>query len=345
MSAGRDESLPGGPARDDVTSLASCFVEAAGGRIIDHAFEIAGLKLKLRLAGPALEPVLLPALAHLATGDGGEAGLEVLAWDSASTGVELPPPPPAGVESPEVQRVYQYGVEILTVIDHARRRAILWVPDARGVPSNEAASPLRVILHLWLSRRGFQVVHGAAVGRRDGGVLIAGRAGAGKSTTALSCLDSELLFASDDYVLLRDDPAPHVYSLFSSAKLEPHQLERFPALRPLVANVGAAGEKPVIFLHPRHADRLATGFPVRAVLAPRVVGHGPTRVVPVRPAAVLTALAPSTIFQLPFSGRETLRTLARCLEQVPCFELALGERIEEIPATILELLARLAEKP
>lgn len=307
---------------------------AAGG-VEERAFVIGGQRLVLRTAGPAMLPVLAPALAHLVATPVDPAGLEVLAWDSASTGVDLPAPVSSGDES---RHVWQPGVGILTVLDGSRRRAVVWVASAEDVPSNEVAAPLRTFLHLAFFELGAQFVHAAAVGRADGGLLVVGRSGAGKSTTALACLGSPLRVAGDDYVLATDGPEPRVHSLYSSAKLEPHQLQRFPHLAEAVVNAGAAGEKPMILLSPRWAGSVSAGFPLRGAVTPRVVGRGSTRARRVGGAALLTALAPSTIFQLPGTGRHTLARIGSLLRHLPCWELELGENVSEIPLALERVL-------
>ena len=69
----------------------------------------------------------------------------------------------------------------------------------------------------------------AAVGQAAGGVLLVGAGGSGKSTCALSCLTSDLLYAGDDYVAVELRPEPRVLSLFCSGKLEPDHAALLPA--------------------------------------------------------------------------------------------------------------------
>ena len=323
----------------ELGALADAFERAARARggACALTFDIAGRRLRVRLAGEALRPSIEPALAHLAAAaDGAPPDLEVMVWDTRSTGVGLPAREHAAPMDAET--VWQAGAGILTAVDAGRRSAVVWAPDADAVPFNEVAAPLRVFLHLALARAGTHLVHAAAVGRPDGGALIVGRSGAGKSSTALACVGSTLGVAGDDYVAVAPGESPHVHSLYSSAKLNPDQLERFPALADGVANRGVAGDKPVLFLHPRWEAAVSRGFPLRAALAPRVVGHGATTVTRVGRAALLAALAPSTIFQLPGTGAHTLAALARLLARVPCYELRLGARVADIPAAIEQAL-------
>jgi len=312
-------------------------VRQAGGEVAFDG-DVAGRRLRVRLAGTALRPYVEPALAHLACRTDGVPDLEVLAWDTASTGVALPPRELAAPVD-GAGTVWQAGAGILTAVDAACRRGVVWTADAATVPFNETAAPLRVFLHLALRAAGIHLVHAAAVGRPDGGALIVGRSGAGKSSTALACLGSELGVAGDDYVALAPGDPPRVHSLYGSAKLNADQLARFPALADGVVNREVRGDKPVIFLHPRWAGAIDRGFPLRVALAPLVVGHGETTVARTRRSALLAAIAPSTIFQLPGTGAHTLAAIARLLADVPCYELRLGARLEDIPQAIGRALA------
>ena len=64
----------------------------------------------------------------------------------------------------------------------------------------ERGKPFRVLLSVWLHDRGVQVVHAALVARGDRGVLLPGRGGAGKTTSALTCLLAGFRYLGDDYV-------------------------------------------------------------------------------------------------------------------------------------------------
>ena len=74
---------------------------------------------------------------------------------------------------------------------------------------------------------GRQLVHAAAVGTDEGALLITGRGGVGKSTTALACLEAGMQFLGDDYVVVGLDPEPQVYRLYGSAKLTSNSSSAF----------------------------------------------------------------------------------------------------------------------
>jgi hypothetical protein len=184
-------------------------------------------------------------------------------------------------------------------------------------------------------------VHAAAVGTPNGGVLLAGKGGSGKSTTALNCINSELGYASDDYCLVAVDPQPYVYSLYNSAKVNADNTHRIPHLISAISNANRLDrEKALLFLNEHYPDKIVTGFPLRAILLPRITGRSQTTLTPVSSIGGLRALAPSTIFQLSGAGGRAFQIMSRLVKQVPCYNLELGTDIAMIPGVIFDFLSK-----
>jgi hypothetical protein len=182
------------------------------------------------------------------------------------------------------------------------------------------------------------------VGLPDGGVLLVGKGGSGKSTSALVSLDSELRYAGDDYAMVSLSPQPMVHSLYSSGKVHADNLSRLPHLVPALSNAAVLDtEKGVVFVQEHFPGRLIEGFPLRAIVLPTISGGPVTRTVPASRAAALAALAPSTVFQLHNSGAEALRYSAQLVREVPAYVLELGANVSDVPPVLLALLQELRE--
>lgn len=321
---------------------------------VSRTYEIARLPVRMLFAGTEMLDRIGDSFAHLAADQTSrERELTIHIWDSASTAT--PEPPTAGSAlggNDGTGPIYYYehdGVQAinrwrtLSVLDSRTGEAWFWAPASRRMLSWDWASPLRAILHWWLGLHGVLQVHGGAVGiDGGGGALIVGRGGSGKSTTSLACLSAGLLYAGDDFVGLQRRPVPYVHSLYGSGKLETHQIERFPHLLPAVANAERLPEeKAVLYAANAPSGALTAGFPLRAVLVPKVVALEPeTRAVPVSPATALAALAPSTIFQLHPPQQNGLAEMAALVRDVPCYTLELGSDIGAIPAAVVAVLDR-----
>jgi hypothetical protein len=337
---------------DYFDSVYDCFEssrQVAGA--VERHYRIGGYLVRLSFSGPALLS-LTRALEHLATDDYSTPDLTICLWDSESTGQRMISRPwqesdflargvIQGYNTERIYTAFQHGSGAVSVLDKERNLAVFWAPD-HNLPYWEYGSPVRTILHWWLLSRGLQLVHAAAVGNSNGGVLIGGKGGSGKSTTALACLESNLSYAGDDYTLLGLDPGPVVHSLYNSAKLNSDHVQRFPALVPKIANPERlTDEKALLFVHEHYSAKVAARLPVRAILLPRVTGLPETRFKRVSVGLALAALAPSTIFQLPRAGNEALKFLAGFARGLPCFSLEAGTDLSTIPPAIERILAEI----
>jgi hypothetical protein len=350
MSGG---AVAGGWSAELEASFAAA-AEANGGVSVDR-LTMAGASVSLRFASQALRERLAPAFAHLiGSADGAAPGLTVHLWDSASTGAEPPPRPDVPedhapgalyhIHEPPVRAAYQPGLETLSILDSEAGVAWHWVADAFDQPYWDQACPIRQILFWWLRSRGYLQVHGGAVGTPTGGVLVVGKAGSGKSTVALSSLGSDLQYAGDDYVAVTTEPAPRVQSLYCSGKLEPdHVHGLLPNLLPVLANAGRLEtEKAVLYVHQHFPEQTTSGFPLSAVLVPRVrAGQRESAIVETSRAAAFSALAPSTMIQLHTADRAVFTAMSKLVERVPCYGLELGSDVTAIPVVIRDFLARL----
>ena len=195
----------------------------------------------------ALVSHLTPALEHLRAEPGAQAKLEICLWDSVSTGTPFPAHPWTGEGAASIARdfepgegriyyhddrlrMYFFQEETALFLDTNSRRAIFWVPDAAGLSIHETAAPLRSLLQWWFGDENTQFVHGAGIGTAQGGVLLVGRGGSGKSTSTLACLGSGLQVAGDDYCLVTIQEQPVVHSLYCTAKIQPEYLSRLPSV-------------------------------------------------------------------------------------------------------------------
>lgn len=315
-------------------------------------YSIGGYTIRLHFAGQALEQFITPALEHLSTQQCSAPSLTICLWDSESTKTSMPPPPWTVDDYSARGEVRDYndnyiftachkGSGALSILNLDTNVAIWWIRSSSNVPFYESGSPLLTILHWWLQLQGRQVVHAGAVGTPEGGVLLVGKGGSGKSTTTIACLNSELFYTGDDYCILATLPAPYVFSLYSSGKLHSDHIKKFPHLLPIISNADSLDtEKPLLFLNQYYPFKMIKGFPIRAIFLPRVTGQPDTTLVSTSTVEGLKALAPSTLFQLSFATKAAFFQIANFIKQVPCYNLNLGTEIDRIPEVILRFLSK-----
>jgi hypothetical protein len=316
--------------------------------VVELRLRIADAPVLVRFAGEPLSDQLRPAFGHLGSSAEEEPMLTICAWDSEQSGAEAPPLPQVDANDPRGTTFYaaEEGRRLssrpmlgqLTAYDPERRTGWFWCRSGQTLPFWERAAPFRQLLHWWLPERGKLLVHGAAVGYSTGGLLLVGRGGSGKSTCALSTLDSPLLYAGDDYVAVDTGPEPRVLSLFCSGKLEPTHARLLPHLpSPTFAGDGSLEEKSVFYVNDRFPERISAGFPLRAVVVPRVCGSRPSHA-PASVVEALAALAPSTLLQLVPAEATALAAMAGLLKRVPAYRLDVGGPVDDLPDALARIL-------
>lgn len=319
--------------------------------VVEKTIHIGDVPVRLRFAGSTLADELSPAFVHLTDEAHSEPELTVEVWDSKHSGTPPPPLPELPPNSPRGTTFYAADdgrrfscrpvLGQLSAYDETTSKAWFWCQNVHELPFWEKAAPFRQILHWWLPVRGALLLHAAAVGFAEGGVLLVGAGGSGKSTSALSCLKSALQYAGDDYVAVGLEPEPRVLSLFSSGKLDPDHATLLPHLpAPTFAGGGELEEKSVFYVGERFPERMSRGFPLRAIIAPRIQGDEP-RLSPLPAPQALAALAPSTLLQLVPGGQDALSAMAKLIGRIPAFRLEIGGPTELIPPTIQSLLQEL----
>ncbi len=325
--------------------------ERVAGESVDRWFRMAGLTLRFRFLGSNLVPIMTPSFGHLAIAPQAGADQTIHCWDCSSLEMDLPAAPVPmeaftprgeirGLDENLVNAAFDRFGRMLSVYDLPGKEAFFCVGEASAIPRFERAEPIRGLLSWFMRRHGRQLIHAGAVGFADGGVLLIGRSGAGKSNTALGILNSDLRLASDDFCAFSVDDTPTAFSIYSSAKTMESDWDRHPFLRDLAPDIDPLGDKIIYFLNDTVPEKLIANFPLKAILLLRRGGET-CGFRPVADNDALSACASDTARLLPGAGPEVLHNLARLIRRLPCFELQLGPDPNRIPSTIIDLLAAL----
>jgi hypothetical protein len=355
-------------------SMAEGFRRAvARAGMVEKNYQIGGFSILLRFAGPALIPVITPALAHLEEEPDGKPDFIIEFFDSNSTQSRLPfladrfvdlirmqwwdhldnRREIKGMNGSRIRSVYHLGPGIISTLDTERDHAVYWVDDALSVPYYEKGYPVSVLLNWWLAEKGRYFVHAASIGFGQNGVLLTGKGGSGKSTTTLACVMSGLVVSGDDYAVV-DPLEARAYSLYNTIKLKSlGDVRRFPGLIDCVSNLAQVeesekgdgearetegGEKAMIFLHQHYPASLTACMQLKGILVPRIVDRKATEIVEASTAIAFKALAPSTVFQLPGNAHKAFRGLAQMVRRIPAYEITLGSDRQRIASAIRDFI-------
>lgn len=333
-------------------SLASAKEALARLSPVEHDIELAGMHIRLRFAGLALEWQLMPAIAHriFAADKGSQPVMTIHVWDSESSGVAIGAPPVEKYclsergdiwtfDSKRLRSAFHYSEFSLNLVDLDTGQAVFWVNSAADLAYWTIASPFRTLFHWCAEHHGAQLVHAAAIGIGGRGILLTGRGGVGKSSSALTCVEAGFDYVGDDYVLLTKGDCIRAHSIYSSAKVEQQDVARYPGLvsRSTPAVTQAADDedaKAVLFL----ADRVVDSVVITGVLTLRFGESDNASHEAIDAGYLLGAASYTTIAQLPHAGPQTTAFLEEALGRTWSGRLVLGRNRASVVGTLRSLL-------
>lgn len=317
------------------------------------------LTFQIRSTIPSLVAPLVPALDHLRIAESDNPDLVIRVHRGDRSELDFPlagtspgdravdhnrdeTNPVAYFSDEYTQGIFKYKTGALSFFNGARRLAVHWLDNGNDIPVFERDRPLREILKWWLGTHGFMVLHAACVSHAGVGVLLVGGSGAGKSSIALSCLQSGFQYLGDEYVPVHCKAAPTAYCFYSSGRLATKDVSWYPGFASLLRDAPVVDPgKALLFLNLRLPEQITPSCRIGAIVAPRITGEAASQIRKASPAKIVTACAPSTIFQQPGSGRRDFSAIADLAGRVPCYILEAGTRRDEIPGILRKLLKEL----
>lgn len=324
---------------------------------IDHIsycdISLAGLGVRLCIAGGNMPSVTLPALAHLRQNSPEcEPEFTVYIWDTQSAETKLPKFDGSvndilfrgEIKDLNSERFYaaQFShANLLTLYDSERKIGIVCTSNPFQFPAFEIACPLRAVISWILQTNGRTLIHAGAIGNENGAVLLGGNSGAGKSSTALRGLLHGMLFFGDDICGVENlSTTSTVHSIYSSAKLFPVDQSRFSglSLAKTSAHEIGAHEKEIYLLSPHFDPQLRLSSPIKAILIPDH-SNGPMRLEAISKGHTANVMSASTNSLLPRAGIETIKVVANTVRNVPCFRFHLGPNPDAIAPAIIDFLS------
>jgi hypothetical protein len=316
----------------------------------DLRYRIAGKTLSFRFLDPRVKEQLSPAFHHLSTHQLNPPDLTVFLDGAMSCSTDLPRVMEWDgwgerdvwvVKVAEMMLIIQSNAQIVGALDCLNNTGYWLDIHERGVNYLERTAPMLPLLTFWFGSMGQFLCHGAAVGSDNGGVLIVGAGGAGKTTTALACLEAGMKYLGDDRCLLSMGEFPHIHSLYGTAKLA--DITRFPEFEAVIDTNGKQSEEKSLYhLHRLPRSGLHAGFPLRAILMARIENRQETTISSASEARAFLALAASGALHMPEMRKNALRIFDSAARRLPVYDLRLGRNIRSTPDVIRQLLCELS---
>jgi hypothetical protein len=298
--------------------------------------------------GNAITTLALEGLRHAEDKGQGVADFRIVAVDSKETGIDAPPAwsfPATGERAHGCRQQFDDGRldvglnlawRTWGILDRRQRLGLVWSADAARTPEWVIRDQTRNILHWWSSGRDWGLFHAAALKLGAAGCLIAGKSGSGKSTLTAAAIAAGFSTAGDDFVLVEMGHAiPRVHTVFHTVKLDEQSVERVPAFRGNAFKaIDAPREKFLVRLYDVAPDRIASDFPVHAILHSRVIGERGSRIAGSTSARGFNALAPSTIFELRSQENEIVARTGALVRVLPTYSFEFGTDVDAAIETL-----------
>jgi hypothetical protein len=322
------------PALNEALKTSFAIQSARG--VIHQRFCVAGVEIEAQIVGEALARVLTRSFSPMRRSGGSEPDIVWRVCESVG-GISYPPAPGRDLHGVvfaghDHEMVAERRLFTDTVFDPSTRLIHTVAQPAGELALYERAKPLLRFLNLLLYARGVLVTHAALVGQNGRGVLVTGRGGMGKTTTAAVALLRGLDFVSDDYVAIgRQTDGYYGHMLFSSLMLDSRHIAKLPRVAEIADYPFYAMEtKALVYPDALDGARLCQCLKIAAVAVPAIVGGGEGRLIPISRGEALRALGPSSVFSSPWREKSRFDFYEKMLARLPCYRLELGNDLERL---------------
>jgi hypothetical protein len=311
--------------------------------------------LRFEICGTVLSSIALDPLRHAATSPTAPVDFLVVMIDGKDTSIDGPALNDFALFNNGRKHHGDIGSRrsTLTVnqewntrclIDADKRHAIVWFADATTIPEWVIYDHIRNALH-WVSYEGeFGLFHAAALQLGAVGCLITGKSGSGKSTITAAAIARGFDSAGDDFVLIETTTVPRVHAVFDTVKLDDKSLARFPQFEPFIRNRRpGTRDKAIVHLFDSSRGRIASGFPLHAILHAHLTGQPQSRIVKSAPSDAFRALAPSSLMLLRAQGKQVAANCAVLVTRLGTYAFEIGTDINAAVAELAGFMRQLKQ--
>ncbi len=325
-------------------------------------FALAGGPIRIETAGQHLDSLMKHSFLHLAgIPPVDPLHLTINLWDEEVTGIPCPRIAKEGriaeqevdsgagvtIGSPGDRYVGHLRPGLCLWMDRRMRHIVGWCPSVSQLSEQDRGKPFQFALMLRQADRGMPVIHAACVAHQERGALLVGKGGKGKTTTSLACLNAGFDFLADDYVALQRSVDDQLigHSLYDSLWVTPHGRELFSVQAPArgIPN-RATAQKTLVHVLEIHPQQIKNSTEIHAVFSVNLTESLCT-CHPIPSAEALLAVAPSSMLQLPVSGKLLFDRMAELVAATPCYQLDVGPDPSALPQLICAVLEKEEDRP
>ena len=327
--------------------------QTARNSFLETKIRIAGKVISLNFINEELQTNITRGLQHLSQNPLLKADAFFNIWDHESTQESLISAPWRESDvgrlglihsfcNQQFMTCYDTYSKATTLFDKDNNIGLLWFRSDKSIPEYEYSNPLRCLFHFWSRSQNMHLLHASAIGNNNGAVVISGRGGIGKSTTALNCVHFGLDYLGDDNCLIEAGSTSRVHCLYSSARIRHDGLSR-------VIDVDHSFEsdhrnskaKLLYFLRPQAIKQSTQqGVAIKAIIIPNITANSSTTIQPIKPVQAAMTLLPGTLYSLPGTDKTSSEFLKQLIQQAPIYKLNIGSDPKDVYRCISTLLDR-----
>ena len=363
-SMGREKSIPETtenntfPVSEHTFSqMATAFqkaIHSAGSDARSAGYVFTGRPVRIRIAGKHLADAILPPFSHLRKEAGAvsRTHLFVDLWSGSETGVLLP----------EAFKTFHFGeyrtmgaspgsrflcdqdYRTVLMLDRKHQYLVGYFASSADLSMFDRAKPFHRLLSVWYRDRRIHVIHAAMVSKNGCGILLAGKGGTGKSTTALACMAAGFSYLGDDHIGIRQEVEGSFsgISLYTSALVwnDNAGCLKHTGLTGGEAASGKKREKKMILVSEQFPGQIKREGLIGGIALPRITGAGRTTFRDASKGEALLKLAPSSLMMQAGKNAQGFQQMAELVDAVPCFWLEVGTDLGGISACIENLIIK-----
>ncbi len=223
----------------------------------------------------------------------------------------------------------------VVIYDPDSATAVVWVEEPSQYPYWARATPFRLALSWIADSFDGEFLHGALLALDGRGLMMAGRSGAGKSTTSIAAMSEGFDLISDDFFLYEQGK---LFPVYTRAKLHDSSLAILPIeLRTRVLNPDLEGEKRILQLDVDLLSKYRNGIEVENFVIPNL---GPsTAFQEVTLGAILHNLAPYTLAGLLGGTARSMLRMKRAISSGRGWSLSLSPDLKANSLALKEIIA------
>ena len=212
---------------------------------------------------------------------------------------------------------------IAAVVIRERESQVTTIVSVGLAPHDfERRDVARSVLSSILEPLGIFQLHAATLGDQEACVLLANKSGSGKTSLTVAGVREGLKTVGDDFLAVSSgDPEPLVYSLFSTARLDPSSYA-------WSRDMGAALDddmKSQFDLNSVSSSAVVLSQLVRAIVVPTIGGNTVLRECSWHDA--MQALLPSSI-RVSKSPKDLISAVEHLFGDLPCYQLVVGDDVD-----------------